>query len=389
MPSPVPSTANDPIELIYSVPFAVGLSPVSMISDPSELTPSTPWSETVWSRAREEELADHSSRTRLCVAALLPFKDGRPDWGSFERMLQWMKKCAEAFGVEILFVLNADTGFVFNLSNELYGEVIRRFRSLYPQDSFISGITAVEGSPTEFKAACYHPHLEIAQANAPCEVMIMTSQALNALDPEARRDAYFEIAEKIEVPALVHALEPAFVPWATPFEPWLLHQLAAHQKFTGGKISTLDEPHFLYWASMCRDLQLDFVPHSGDDFGIASAIRMGLPLLIGAGVSACPLICAAKKYWQGDAFDSRVYKLFEAFQSLEDSVFRLDEDGSAAAYKHSTAEILKILGIIDSAEIHPDCPDLRPGDERTRMREALLRPLRMAERMDIPHYSLP
>jgi hypothetical protein len=81
--------------------------------------------------------------------------------------------------------------------------------------------------------------------------------------------------------------------------------------------------------------------------------------------------------------------LFEAFQSLEDSVFRLDEDGSAAAYKHSTAEILKILGIIDSAEIHPDCPDLRPGDERTRMREALLRPLRMAERMDIPHYSLP
>ena len=105
----------------------------------------------------------------------------------------------------------------------------------------------------------------------------MTSQALNALDPERRRDAYFKIAEKIEVPALVHALEPAFVPWATPFDPWLLHQLAGHEKFVGGKISTLDEPHFLYWASMCRDLGLDFVPHSGDDFGIASAIRMGLP----------------------------------------------------------------------------------------------------------------
>ena len=115
---------------------------------------------------------------------------------------------------------------------------------------------------------------------------------------------------------------------------------------------------------------------------------MGLPLLIGAGVSACPLICAAKKYWRKDGFDSRVYKLFEAFQSLEDSVFRLDDKGSAAGYKHSTAEILKMLGVIDSAQIHPDCPDLRAGDEQARMREALIRPIRIADRMEIPHYHL-
>ncbi len=359
----------------------------AMISDFAELDPTTQWKETMWAQTREDELVDAASSPRLCVAALLPFKDAQPDWESFERMLQWMTKCADAFGVEIVFVLNADTGYVFNLSNELYEEVICRFRSLYPEASFISGVTAVGASPIDFRVSCYHPHLEIAQAHGPCEVMIMTSQALNALDPEKRRDAYFEIAEKIEVPALVHALEPAFVPWATPFEPWLLHQLAGHDKFVGGKISTLDEPHFLYWASMCRDLGLDFVPHSGDDFGIGSAIRMGLPLLIGAGVSACPLICAAKKYWRKDGFDSRVYKLFEAFQSLEDSVFRLDGKGSAAGYKHSTAEILKMLGIIDSAEIHPDCPDLRPGDEQARMREALIRPMRMAKRMEIPHYQ--
>ncbi len=358
-----------------------------MISDPEQLKPSTCWSETVWSTSREEDLIDTSSSPRLCVAALLPFKKGQPDWRSFERMLRWMTRCSEVFGVEITFVLNADTGYVFNLSEALYAEVITRFRSLYPDASFVSGVTAVEAHPNDFRASCYHPHLEIAQAHAPCEVMIMTSQALNALNPESRRDAYFEIAERIEVPALVHALEPAFVPWATPFEPWLLHELASHDKFAGGKISTLDEPHFLYWASMSRDLGLNFLPHSGDDFGIASAIRMGLPLLIGAGVSACPLICAAKKYWRKADFDSRVYKLFEAFQSLEDSVFRLDEKGSAAGYKQSTAEILRMLGVIDTAEIHPDCPDLRIGDEQARMREALLRPMRIAERMNIPFYS--
>ena len=360
-----------------------------MIRTADALTPKTRWQETVWANIREETLTDPNSNPRLCVAALLPFRDAQPDWRSFERMLVWMNESANHFGVEITFVLNADTGYVFNLSNDLYEEVIRRFRNLYPGAPFISGVTAVGASSDYFKASCYHPHLEIAQAHKPCEVMIMTSQALNSLDPEKRRDAYFEIAEKIEVPALVHALEPAFVPWATPFEPWLLHQLAGHEKFVGGKISTLDKPHFLYWASMCRDLDLRFVPHSGDDFGIASAIRMGLPLLIGAGVSACPLICAAKKYWRDESFDSRVYKLFEAFQSLEDSVFRLDEKGSAAGYKHSTAEILKMLGIIDSAEIHPNCPDLRPGDEARRMAEAMIRPLRMAERMDIPFYTYP
>ena len=67
----------------------------------------------------------------------------------------------------------------------------------------------------------------------------------------------------------------------------------------------------------------------------------------------------------------------------------MDDKGSAAGYKHGTAEILKMLGIIDSAEIHPDCPDLRPGDEQARMREALIRPMRMADRMGIPFYSFP
>ena len=64
--------------------------------------------------------------------------------------------------VEIIFVLNADTGYVFNLSNDLYEEVIQRFRSLYPDAPFISGVTAVDASPDNFKASCYHPHLEIA-----------------------------------------------------------------------------------------------------------------------------------------------------------------------------------------------------------------------------------
>lgn len=359
-----------------------------MIRTADELTPGTTWGETVWAQTREEELADPDANPRLCVAALLPFLEGRPDWEGFEKSLRWMAACAETYGIDIRFVLNADTGYIFNLSIDLYAEVLHRFRNIFPDAAFIAGCTAVNASLEHFDANAYRPHIEAAQAHGPCEVMVMTSQALNALDPEHRRDAYYSIAEIMTVPALVHALEPAFVPWATPFEPWLLYELAQHPKFTGGKISTLDEPHFLHWAAMTRDLGLDFAPHSGDDFGIASAIKMGLPLLIGAGVSACPLICAAKKLWQRDHYDARVYKLFEAFQSLEDAVFRLDASGSAAAYKHSTAVILRLLGILTSDEIHPDCQDLRPSDETDRMREALIRPLRIAERLSIPNYAL-
>jgi len=75
-----------------------------MIQSADELQPDTQWSETAWAHSREEDLTDDHSNPRLCVAALLPFKKGQPDWGSFERMLHWMMKCAKHFGVELTFV---------------------------------------------------------------------------------------------------------------------------------------------------------------------------------------------------------------------------------------------------------------------------------------------
>ncbi len=373
-----------------------------LISDPSQLTPATTWQQTKWAWTCEESLADHHTKARLCSAVLLPFQNGKPDWKSFIASIHWMQSAADYYGVEFVPVLNADTGYIFNLDDALYTEVLKQFRTAFPASKFIAGITARGAdSDTRFLAERYRPLLDIVQQHDHCEVMIMTSRWLNSLDPERRRDGYFEIAEWLVRPGIVHALEPSFVPWATPYEPWLLWQLAQHPKFVGGKISTLDEPHFLYWAAMCKDLKLDFQPHSGDDFGIATAIKTGLPLLIGAASSAAPLICAAKDMWLSDdvpqkrfptgtgTFDTRVYKLFEAFQSLEDQVFRLDARGSAAAYKHSTAHLLHQMGVIASAESHPDCSDLRSGDEAERMREALLRSKRIAHRLAIPGFPPP
>jgi hypothetical protein len=83
-----------------------------------------------------------------------------------------------------------------------------------------------------------------------------------------------------------------------------------------------------------------------------------------------------------------VYKLFEAFQSFEDLVFRLDERLSASPYKHSTAHVLHRLGLIDAPEPHPDCKDVRGADEGDRMAEAMRRPLRMAARLGIPNFKV-
>ena len=368
----------------------------TLIENPEQLTPTTQWHETKWAWTGEEELIDHTTKSRLCAAALLPFKDQKPDWDGFVASMQWMQKFADRFGVELVVVLNADTGYIFDLDDSLYAEVLQRFRVAFPESKFIAGVTARDAqNDPSFRADRYRRLLDIVQLHDNCEVMIMTSKGLSALEPEACRDAYFEIAQWLVHPGIVHALEPAFVPWAKPFNPWLLWQLANHPKFVGGKISTLDEPHFLYWAAMCRDLKLDFAPHSGDDFGIATAIQLGCPLLIGAAVSAAPLICAAKDMWlnndspnkkhktEAGCFDTRVYKVFEALQSLEDQVFRLDNTGSAAAYKHSTAHVLHQLGIIAAPETHPNCKDLRGPDESARMAEALRRPIRMAQQLGI------
>lgn len=369
----------------------------SLIDNPKQLAPNTTWLETKWAWTGEEELIDHTTKARLCAAALLPFRDRKPDWDSFVASILWMQKAANHYGVELVIVLNADTGYIFDLDDSLYAEVLIRFRASFPTAKFIAGVTARGAqNDSSFQASRYQSLLDIVQQHDNCEVMLMTSKWLSALEPEACRDAYYEIAEWLVRPGIVHALEPAFVPWAKPFGPWLLWQLANHPKFVGGKISTLDEPHFLYWAAMCRDQKLDFAPHSGDDYGIATAIKTGSPLLIGAAVSAAPLICAAKDMWLSDEskekkyktetgrFDTRVYKVFEALQSLEDQVFRLDANMSAAAYKHSTAHVLHQFGIIASPEPHPACKDLRASDEAARMTEALRRPIRLAERLRIP-----
>lgn len=371
-----------------------------LITDPAALKPDTDWRETAWAWTSEEELANHHSVTRLCSAALLPFHHSQPDWQGFVRALQWQFDAAQRYGIELVPVLNADTGYIFDLSRELYSEVLRRFRQAFPGAKFIAGITLKGELPAgsvlpRDVAKGYLPLMDIVQQHENCEVMVMTSQALAGLQPEAQRDAYFAMAEHLKHPGIVHALEPAFVPWARPFGPWLLWQLASHPKFVAGKISTLDQPHFLYWAAMVRALKLDFQPHSGDDFGLATAIKLGLPLLVGAASSAAPLICAAKDMWLVDSvaskkhktgtgsFDTRVYKLLEALQSFEDQVFRPDAQFRVSAYKHSTAHLLHHLGLIASPEAHPACRDLRGSDESQRMEEALRRVRRIAEVLEI------
>ncbi len=74
----------------------------SIITNPKDLTPNTTWLDTKWAWTGEEELIDHNSKARLCAAALLPFRDQKPDWEGFIRSLHWMETTAEHFGVEFV-----------------------------------------------------------------------------------------------------------------------------------------------------------------------------------------------------------------------------------------------------------------------------------------------
>ena len=128
----------------------------ALISKPEELTPQTTWQETKWAWTSEEELVDHSTKARLCAAALLPFRDRQPDWEGFVASIRWMQAAADHFGVELVTVLNADTGYIFDLDDALYAEVLRRFRAEFPKAKFIAGITARGAEQdTAFKAERY------------------------------------------------------------------------------------------------------------------------------------------------------------------------------------------------------------------------------------------
>ena len=108
-----------------------------LISKPEDLTPNTPWLDTKWAWTGEEALIDHTIKARLCAAALLPFRDRKPDWEGFVASIRWMQAAADHFGVELVVVLNADTGYIFDLDDALYAEVLRRFRAEFPSAKFI------------------------------------------------------------------------------------------------------------------------------------------------------------------------------------------------------------------------------------------------------------
>ena len=159
----------------------------TLISKPEELTPQTTWLDTKWAWTSEESLIDHTTKARLCAAALLPFRYQKPDWEGFTASIRWMQSAADQFGVELVTVLNADTGYIFNLDDAMYAEVIRRFRAEFPNAKFIAGVTARGAeADTVFKAERYRPLMDIVQQHENCEVMLMTSRWLNRAWAQAR-----------------------------------------------------------------------------------------------------------------------------------------------------------------------------------------------------------
>ncbi len=68
---------------------------------------------------------------------------------------------------------------------------------------FVAGVTARGAQDdTGFKAERYRPLIDIVQQHENCEVMLMTSKWLSVLEPEACRDAYYEIAEWLIRPGI-------------------------------------------------------------------------------------------------------------------------------------------------------------------------------------------
>ncbi|MFM7744005.1 MAG: hypothetical protein ACKO8X_11055, partial [Verrucomicrobiota bacterium] len=124
-----------------------------LIDRPEDLSPTTPWSATKWAWTAEEALVDHRTKARLCSAVLLPFRDGKPDWVSFVSEIRWQLAAADHYGVELVPVLNADTGYIFDLDDRMYAEVLRQFRLAFPEMRFVAGITARGAQDdTAFKA---------------------------------------------------------------------------------------------------------------------------------------------------------------------------------------------------------------------------------------------
>jgi dihydrodipicolinate synthase/N-acetylneuraminate lyase len=272
------------------------------------------------------------------AAALLPFEaSGRVAVEAFQNHLRATHRAG------LTNAVNMDTGYVNFLSAAERLDVLRWAReALGASVPFVAG-AYIECQDGEV-VALYRKQIDAIVAHGGIPILFQTSR-LHGKTPAEKAAVYAE-ASRGYSQVLAFELGKMFAPNGEIFEEETIRRLIDIPEIKGMKHSSLDRLTELQRLELRDARRPEFRIYTGNDLAI-DMIEYGSDYLLGLATFAPERFAERDRLWA--AGDPAYYALSDALQHLGNVAFR----DPVAAYKHSTAVFLHLMGRIPTSLTHP------------------------------------
>ena len=296
-------------------------------------------------------------KVRGIAATLLPFEpDGRIAVAAFQKHLVATHKAG------LTNAVNMDTGYVNYLTQAERLQVLRWTREALGKDiSFVAG-AYIEDLDGDF-VSLYRSQMDQIVAHGGTPILFQTAR-LHDKDREEKLKVYRAVCSGYRE-VLAFELSPVFAANGEIFDDEVVRGLLDIPELVGMKHSSLDRLKEFQRLRLRDAVRPDFRIYTGNDLGI-NMIEYGSDYLLGLATFAPEKFAERDHLWATG--DPAYYALSDALQHLGNVAFR----APVAAYKHSAAVFLRLLGKIPSDRAHPRAP-VRPAWEVDILRDCAKR----------------
>ncbi len=281
-------------------------------------------------------------------AILLPYEEGgEVDWKGFDAHL------IRTLDAGLVPAVNMDTGYGNLIDETVREEVLRRSQRITDGRFFVAGVFVADGPGAPFSMESYRIGIEQIQRYGGTPVFFQ-SYGLIGLPDQQLVEAYQSLARECK-DFLFFELGKVFAPFGRIYSLEVYQQLMMIPNAIGAKHSSLHRVPEWQRLELRNRIRPDFKVFTGNDLAI-DMVMYGSDYLLGLSTFAPDAFARRDAMWE--AGDPGFHELNDLLQYLGAFTFR----NPAPAYKHSAAMFLKIRGMLESDQTHPDSPHRPEAD---------------------------
>ena len=273
----------------------------------------------------------------VCAVFLPLNAEDKIDLNSFMRLLN------QVILSDLTPAINLDSGFVNHLTYQEKSDVLLCAHEVLSNKPFFAGAT-IEGEIGD-AITLYSREAEIIQKHGGTPILLQSS-ALHGKPDRVIVEIYKQIAANCES-VIAAETGQMFAPYGQIYSLGLVEELMQIPQLAG-----------LHHASLRRDLEWmrldlrdrirpDFKIYTGNELAL-DMVMYGSDYLLGLPVFAPELFSIRDAHWANN--DQAFFELNDKLQALGSFAYR----HPVPAYKHTTAQFLKLIGAIETDHTHPD-----------------------------------